>query len=490
MAPRLHFKFIGVIIVISVCPAVFLGPAHAAEYSNVHGGQPAEIKQNVIKFFLDPSLVPDMDFARTALQEYVQDLNTILAKNTLRRLVFDPETGIILTRTQPFSNSFYGLLPDEGFEIWICASASNTHTSYGGYAGLDISGAGVLAGLKWAKLYDPDRLKPDNLIDYWTQVNNMLHELAHVFGAGLGEYYKLTHIQDMTSDSPFLNINILDPDDSFWGDKKDFKLDPLLQNAVQALGTSWHTRQELLDYVQFSNLTAAIISGSYRNSAPTADLQHIIIKVVTPEGIPLNSAEVKIWSVTGAAPFPSGLLVDAGTDANGNVEFSWGGAPNPHNNYDFLRLIKVYKDGYIASARYISIFDADIAKLVEGQDTLTIEFILRAEPPAPILDEGDTITISMSQDAYPTPFSLTLSANENDLSWCIFSPARHGNASVSGSGNSHSISYHPDRHYFGSDSFVVQVEDNSGATDAITVNVTINGSDDGNIRLFLPLIQH
>jgi hypothetical protein len=385
----------------------------------------SEIKPHFFKFYLDPALVPNMDFAKAVLPKYVEDMNTILAKNTSRRLVFNPETDILLTNTQPQSDQATPPLPVENFEIWAYAIHTTYGVSYGGYGSIDGSGAGVLAGLKWTKLYDPDEITtPSELTDYWTQINNMLHELAHVFGAGIGEYYKLSHIQDGTGVSPILNINVLDPNDSFWSNKPDFMADPLLRNAVQ-IGFEWlSSREALLTFVKFSDLTATLISGDYRNTAPTVDLQQVTVSIVTDSGAAISNANIKIWSVIGNAPYQAQLMVDTLTDANGQASFAWGGSINPHNNYDFLRLIKVYKDGFIASAKYVSIFDADIVKLIGGISLFNILIplniagapssltsILRASAnPAATTSVDFTVTFSESfTDVDAGDFTLTTS---------------------------------------------------------------------------------
>jgi hypothetical protein len=88
----------------------------------------------------------------------------------------------------------------------------------------------------------------------------------------------------------------------------------------------------------------------------------------------------------------------------------------------------------------------------------------------------------MSEDGSPTAFSLTLNATDSDgsntLTWSISTPAAHGSASASGTGNSKAINYTPTANYNGADSFVVQVSDGNGGTDTITVNVTINPVND------------
>ena len=414
----------------------------AGSVSENKNQEQSEIKQHVFKFYLDPALVPNMDFAKAVLPKYVEDMNTILAKNTNRRLVFNPETDILLVNTQPHSNQAVPPLPVENFEIWAYAIHTSYSVSYGGYAGIDGSGAGVLAGLKWTKLYNPDEITPAELMDYWTQTNNMLHELAHVFGAGIGEYYKLSNIQDATDVSPFLDINVLDPNDSFWSDKPDFMADPLLQNAVRTEGLEWlSSREALLTFVKYSDLTATLISGDYRNTAPMIDLQNITVSVVTDSGAPLSDVNIKIWSVVGDAPYQAQLMVDAFTDSNGQASFAWPKSSiNPHNNYDFLRLIKVYKDGYIASAKYVSIFDADIVKLIGGSNLFNILIPLNTAGAPPIL------TSIVRASANPTSatsvdFTVTFSESVTGVDAADFTPTTTGvsDATVSGVSGSGAI---------------------------------------------------
>ncbi|HEY3475856.1 MAG TPA: S-layer homology domain-containing protein, partial [Anaerolineales bacterium] len=132
----------------------------------------------------------------------------------------------------------------------------------------------------------------------------------------------------------------------------------------------------LLAFVQYSQLTAAIINGDYRNFAPTADLSEILVNVVDAKGAPVEKANVKIWSVVGDTSHQSQLMVDTFTGENGQIGFAWGGSTMPHNTYDFLRLIKVYKEGYASSAKYVSIFDVDRAKLVYEKDRFMLTIAL------------------------------------------------------------------------------------------------------------------
>jgi len=99
----------------------------------------------------------------------------------------------------------------------------------------------------------------------------------------------------------------------------------------------------------------------------------------------------------------------------------------------------------------------------------------------PVITQGNTTTVNMSEDSSPTAFSLTLDATDldgNTLTWSISSPAGHGTASASGIGLSKVIGYTPTANYNGSDSFVVQVSDGQGGSDTIAVNVNIAAVND------------
>ena len=98
---------------------------------------------------------------------------------------------------------------------------------------------------------------------------------------------------------------------------------------------------------------------------------------------------------------------------------------------------------------------------------------------APVIANGDSVTVTMSEDGSPIGLTLNASDVENDtLTWTISSAAAHGTASVSGTGLSKDISYIPEANYNGSDSFVVTVMDGKGGEDSITINVTVTPVND------------
>ncbi len=112
--------------------------------------------------------------------------------------------------------------------------------------------------------------------------------------------------------------------------------------------------------------------------------------------------------------------------------------------------------------------------------TYTIDVAAPLNSP-PVITQSDPVTVNMTEDGSPTPFSLTLNAtdaNGDTLSWSISGAADHGTASASGTGTSKTIGYSPALNYNGHDDFVVQVSDGNGGTDTITVNVEIAAVND------------
>ncbi len=92
---------------------------------------------------------------------------------------------------------------------------------------------------------------------------------------------------------------------------------------------------------------------------------------------------------------------------------------------------------------------------------------------APVIAQGPSVNVTMSEDASPIAFALTLSAtdaNNDPLTWSILSQATYGTAGVGAT--SGIVSYTPMPNYNSTDTFVVQVSDGVFA-DTINVNVTI-----------------
>ena len=109
-------------------------------------------------------------------------------------------------------------------------------------------------------------------------------------------------------------------------------------------------------------------------------------------------------------------------------------------------------------------------------DTATVTVNVQTQNDDPIITEGISTTVDMDEDGIPTAFALTLNVTDIDSStftWSISSGASNGVASASGNGASKAIGYTPNANFNGSDSFVVQVQEEHGGIDTITVNVNI-----------------
>ncbi|MEK9766238.1 MAG: Ig-like domain-containing protein, partial [Thalassolituus sp.] len=96
---------------------------------------------------------------------------------------------------------------------------------------------------------------------------------------------------------------------------------------------------------------------------------------------------------------------------------------------------------------------------------------------APVITQGESVDVTMSEDGSPQAFALTLNATDSDntateLNWSVTSAATNGTASVTGTGNSKAVGYTPAAGFSGTDSFTVQVSDGD-LTDSIVVNVTV-----------------
>lgn len=436
------------------------------------GAADLALEQQTIKFYIDPNLAPDMDFARTVLPKYVADMNTVLAKNTRRQLAFDPNTGIILTSTKPQTDSATPPLPREGFEIWAHITQTTYPLSYGGYAGIDRSGAGVLAGLYWTRLYDPDHLASAiTVTDYTIQLDHMLHEFAHVFGAGIGEYYNVASITDTTNTAPLQDIRVNDSGDPYWSDKLDFMTDPLLRFT----GTA--SRSEYLQRVAYSNLTAAIINDDYRNGIASFD--HYTVQVVDQGGQAIAGAEVKVWSVRASSPHTSQLLYDGATDENGQVLVAWGGAGNPHNVVNLLRLIKVYWAGSpFTQPKYVSIFDADRTQLVDHASSFVVKMGAVDHPPTEIMLSNAGIAENQPAGSVVGTLSAADPDAGDEIGYAFCGGADDAAFQLAGSELQSAVSF--DYETRNSYSICLQADDGRGGTLQNSFGIRVNDAPEGN----------
>ncbi len=375
-----------------------------------------ELEYHKLRFYLHPDLKGELttDEVKNRLVKYVEDLNFIFAKQTIRRFTFNPDSNLVFTLVQPHSAYFPGGgcdMPRSGYEIWIHAVLTDNplYGTYGGSASFDSSGAGVASRLKWDAIHDRDSLTggSDELKQYWRQLNHITHEVEHIFGAGISEYYNLNIVKDSTMVEPIHHINLFDPEDLFWGQRQDYWADPLTINIWDNnLVGNPTTYEDLMNTIGFANVTVAIINSSSRRclieTLPDLNMTQIY---VTDEitGLPLTDTYVSIWKVRSVFPYTAELIVDNITDPLGMVEFEWGGT---FSNFNNLFLVKAFHSGYESKAKWASIFDAQEEKMVHQNNHFPVHLSLR--PVTGIVSSnGTTVETNILKQNYPNPFNST-----------------------------------------------------------------------------------
>ena len=118
----------------------------------------------------------------------------------------------------------------------------------------------------------------------------------------------------------------------------------------------------------------------------------------------------------------------------------------------------------------------------DGIETVEQSFTVTVTPvnDAPEITEGESADLTTTEDSEG---SITLNATDIDsatLTWSIETAANDGEAVVSGTGASQTVSYTPNADFNGVDTFVVEVSDGTDS-DLITVNVTVDEANDAPI---------
>lgn len=309
-----------------------------------------------VKFFIDAD-VPNWNNT-TYLTGYITDLNYVLSKNTDVRLTFHSVTEMI-NDEEPQANSYSPPLAQTGYELWVSVHKSSIAISHSGWASYDddYPQASAVAGTYWSNIYNPSN--PASLCDYTKQLGIILHEIAHTFKAGIGEYYSMSLVNDNTGVSPNVGININNANDEFWAEHYDWKQDPL-QNTIYCSTT----KAQILNYMTYSSLTSYTMNNSYRATLPY--FSTFTVQYTGLGGAALPNSPVKAWTIQAFGSHVATLVFNGVTDSQGKVTISWGGYPTSHNGYEMLKLLKVYKPGYTPKGKYVSVFDSDTAKNVNG----------------------------------------------------------------------------------------------------------------------------
>ncbi|MCB1837448.1 MAG: tandem-95 repeat protein, partial [Alcanivoracaceae bacterium] len=201
---------------------------------------------------------------------------------------------------------------------------------------------------------------------------------------------------------------------------------------------------------------------------------------VTPVNDAPTITSVAPTSATEAALYSYQLVVNDPDDSNNGTDLAFSLTQAPSGmSISATGLIEwTPADGVTSANVAVEVTDGGEDGAAAATQSWTIN--VTAVNDAPVITEGDSANVSMSEDGTPTAFALVLNATDGDsatLSWSIASAAVNGTANVTGTGNSKAISYTPTADFNGSDSFVVRVSDGT-LSDDITVNVTINAVND------------
>ena len=341
---------------------------------------------HALRFFVSPELAGSLSPVelQNRLSQYAAHLIGIFTRETQRVITFDPQTGITVTSTDPFTGP--ESTPQADFELWVHATLTDDPAagSYGGVVGADSTGAGGIHGMKWDQIYDPSAVADGSieLRQYWRQLHLTLRGLEQAFGAGIPDYATLGGLHDLSGVAPLLSdVPAADSSDTgwFWEDRFNYWTDPLTANAYAnpRLGspTSLST---LLNLVSFAPATRGIINGGYRGADNAAqalpDMTRTMIQVLDAQtGTPVNGAIVRVWNRQDPAS-PTSTYEETVSDlgVNGFYSFSWTGAYGPVSEANNAKLVKVYAAGYAATAQWVTIYDAQTARLADGSSSLTV----------------------------------------------------------------------------------------------------------------------
>jgi parallel beta-helix repeat protein/VCBS repeat-containing protein len=240
----------------------------------------------------------------------------------------------------------------------------------------------------------------------------------------------------------------------------------------------------LLHYVPSANYNGSD-SFTYKANDGTVDSN---VATVTVTVTPVNDAPVCSAIPLNTPEDTMGEISPSCTDVDGDIlsHSIVGSATNGVASVVSGKLRYVPSANYNGSDSFT--YKANDTHVDSNTTTVTVTVAPVNDPP--VISEGLSVGVTMSEDGSPTPFSLTLNATDVDsatLTWSISGAAGHGTAGATGTGLSKAITYAPTGNYNGSDSFIVQVSDSSGGIDTITVYVTINPVNDAPTCSGIPL---
>lgn len=407
--------------------ALAVGPAQAA-LDDVGNAPPSTLR---VKFVVDPQLSAGTNGNEIGrrLSQYVADLNTVFVRESVRSFAFDPATDLMFVDPATQTGCVPGPTHNVAGEVRICITKSPLNYSHGGNAGSRTNPvSGSIFNLKWLTVHDPLRLSkttaPPATVsseeDYvQRQFRTLVHELEHIYGAGMGEYYNLATGTDRTGVAPLHNLALSNRVDPYWWSRQHWRLDPLLGQIYGYYGPAT-SRVSALQAIRFNAGTKAHINTDWSKWPYAFDsnyfnplTQATEVWIADPlTDAPVAGAQVTVWRVPQPPSAAITQVAQGSTDAVGRFVFNWQCSPNCFNNYSGILLVKATAPQRDPAATWFSIFDGFEQKAAFGQNAISIDLPMPlsgadTQPPA--------VTVTAPASAVLGQ-PLTISASASDAS--------------------------------------------------------------------------
>jgi hypothetical protein len=307
-----------------------------------------------------PSVWYDLPDINQRLQRYVDDINVIYARGTVLQFTL----GQIHRRDAPSPTvSSLTKVPLVGaytVAVFVDANIGSVGSSYGGAAGWQVpgrEGQNELSsiGMHWKNIWSNADLQDSNNRDDYLrrQVITIVHEIGHLMGLGLSEYYSLNAL-DQSGVAPLEDL-VITPPSPFWSDRTLVSRDPMRSSCA-------------FDDCEFSPLSKHIINRSasgyydtrgcnrgYYDACTSVGAHTMTVKVVNANGTALPGCAVQAYIAGRIRPAaPESLRFQGTTDAAGLVAFP---SQLAHGSNSNLYLLKAQCPNRGQQSKWISLFD-------------------------------------------------------------------------------------------------------------------------------------
>lgn len=370
----------------------------------------------------------------------IADVNAVFAQQTRRRFSIDTVNDIHPYPPNTLFPTFFPDSLDTTVVLNITDSAAFGGTYSTGPHRFAPGGSILMTGV--THLHDPFNLPTDNeRSDYLSiQLRGLVHEFEHTFGAGLGEYYELTHIVDDTAFvAPRIDVDFFEnypgqPTDPYWSQHLEYIGDPLftIQYGNPRLGSPT-TREAVIAATKFTRGTLSIVDADFVGLRPTMDPNSALLAprnavhvtlVDRETGLPIAAAggavEVFQYSASLFGTATGFQIRGQAYDPATPWTFSWPGLLRGFNFGENRVLVKGQAPGYLPDGVWFSIFDVWDQIVVEGRPVVEIKVPMsRVDAPMPTMALVSPAAGGNVENGGNTTFTFDLAAAEGLRSFTI-----------------------------------------------------------------------